>query len=497
MNGDVTDFELWDPDGLGPQPLNLVAAGYFAAVDEQDIRNVATWDGTSWYRVGTGVTGGFPVPGTFTLAVLPDNTLVAGGNFTAAGGVSAARIARWNGSAWSAFGSGFNNNVLATAVLPSGSLVAAGSFTASGTTLMNRIATWNGSAWSALGGGVNGPVYCMSVLPNGHLVVGGDFTMAGTIPANRIARWTGSAWVAYGSGMNGDVRVVKPAPDGSLVAGGAFTAAGGVPTGCVARWNAGSWSAIGSGLSGTLNDVAFTPAGGIIAAGGANRSNGLLVGCAAHWNGVTWSPLGEIVPRSFLTCVQMLPSGRLAAGGRFSDPVGDGINRAFFNFGSPAPEIVVQPQSVSKCRSGSAMMQVGANNTPTGYRWQWQQDGNPTAWSDLVEGINQDSQGQPVVRVSGSATPTLTIETLAAFAQVNPRLFRCVATNPCGVANSDGAALSLCVADSDCDSDTDSDDVLGFFTAFDAGDNAADADGDGDTDSDDVIVFFESWESGC
>jgi len=59
------------------------------------------------------------------------------------------------------------------------------------------------------------------------------------------------------------------------------------------------------------------------------------------------------------------------------------------------------------------------------------------------------------------------------------------------------ARAPSCVGDFDGDNDTDSDDVLGFFTAFDAGDNAADADGDGDTDSDDVIVFFESWESGC
>jgi len=54
-----------------------------------------------------------------------------------------------------------------------------------------------------------------------------------------------------------------------------------------------------------------------------------------------------------------------------------------------------------------------------------------------------------------------------------------------------------CVGDFDGDSDTDSDDVLGFFTAFDAGDNAADSDGDGDTDSDDIILFFAAWDSGC
>jgi hypothetical protein len=35
----------------------------------------------------------------------------AGGEFTTAGGVSASRIAKWNGSAWSALGSGVNGKV--------------------------------------------------------------------------------------------------------------------------------------------------------------------------------------------------------------------------------------------------------------------------------------------------------------------------------------------------------------------------------------------------
>jgi len=58
-------------------------------------------------------------------------------------------------------------------------------------------------------------------------------------------------------------------------------------------------------------------------------------------------------------------------------------------------------------------------------------------------------------------------------------------------------AEAPCVGDFDADSDTDSDDISGFFSAWEAGDSAADADADGDTDSDDVIVFFAAWDSGC
>ena len=42
--------------------------------------------------------------------------LYAGGFFTTAGGVSANRIARWDGSIWSALGSGMNQGVAALAV---------------------------------------------------------------------------------------------------------------------------------------------------------------------------------------------------------------------------------------------------------------------------------------------------------------------------------------------------------------------------------------------
>jgi len=62
------------------------------------------------------------------LAVLANGDLVAGGDFTTAGGVSANRIARWNGTSWSALGSGMNGGVNALTTLPDGDLVAGGGF---------------------------------------------------------------------------------------------------------------------------------------------------------------------------------------------------------------------------------------------------------------------------------------------------------------------------------------------------------------------------------
>ena len=51
----------------------------------------------------------------YALAVDASGTLYAGGYFTTAGGVSVKYIAKWDGSSWSALGSGMNNHVFALA----------------------------------------------------------------------------------------------------------------------------------------------------------------------------------------------------------------------------------------------------------------------------------------------------------------------------------------------------------------------------------------------
>lgn len=53
----------------------------------------------------------------------------------------------WNPATdqWSALGTGTNGEVLALAVMPDNTLIAGGRFTACGTTTTSRIAAWNGS----------------------------------------------------------------------------------------------------------------------------------------------------------------------------------------------------------------------------------------------------------------------------------------------------------------------------------------------------------------
>src|SRR5439155_12710388 len=103
------------------------------------VNHIAKWDGSSWSPLGSGTTAPLGDPyyaggSVFALAV-SGSDLYAGGAFITAGGVSANCVAKWNGSSWSALGSGLRgvsySYVYALAV--SGSdLYAGGYFTTAG-----------------------------------------------------------------------------------------------------------------------------------------------------------------------------------------------------------------------------------------------------------------------------------------------------------------------------------------------------------------------------
>ncbi|RLC01235.1 MAG: hypothetical protein DRI57_31365 [Deltaproteobacteria bacterium] len=156
---------------------------------------------------------GWSVPGTgidsSVQALVFDSTdnLYAGGTFSAAGGVSANNIAKWDGTAWAPLGTGMDHSVQALASDSAGNLYAGGHFTTAGGVSANYVARWDGSAWSALGSGMNDilsfyHVKALACDSAGNLYAGGNFTTAGGVSANYVAKWDGSAWSALGPGRN-------------------------------------------------------------------------------------------------------------------------------------------------------------------------------------------------------------------------------------------------------------------------------------------------------
>ncbi|MBX3362444.1 MAG: hypothetical protein KF912_10010 [Phycisphaeraceae bacterium] len=313
MNGLVFDMAAFNV-GSGPA---LYAGGAFTTAGGVTVNRVARWNGSAWSALTSpgdvGVSGA-----VFSVEAFNDGSgpaLYAGGSFITAGGVTVNRIAKWNGSAWSALTGpgdvGLNNSVLKMKVLDDGSgpaLYVGGSFTTAGGVTVNRIAKWNGSAWSALAGpgavGVSGPVRAMAVYNDGSgpaLYVGGEFLSAGGVLADYIARWNGSAWSPVGGGTDAPVRALAVFDDGSgpaLYAAGEFTEAGFRTINRVARWDGVEWTALGGPPFNGVNNVATTlrvfddGTGPALYVGGVfTTAGGVTVNRIAKWNGSSWSPL--------------------------------------------------------------------------------------------------------------------------------------------------------------------------------------------------------------
>jgi hypothetical protein len=211
---------------------------------------ICKWDGTNWSALGTGIA---PAATTVYALAVYNNQLYVGGLFTNAGGVAGAdRIAKWNGSIWSLVGAASavaNNQVNALAVY-NNQLYLGGTFTSAGPTppaACDSICSWNGAAWSALTTGTNNGVSSLAAYKDA-LYVGGNFTLAGGVANTvRIAKWNG-AWSALGTGITtaGSTVSALSVYCGELYVGGSFTTVNGVGIQYIARWNGTTWSNVGS-----------------------------------------------------------------------------------------------------------------------------------------------------------------------------------------------------------------------------------------------------------
>ncbi|MBE2282275.1 MAG: hypothetical protein IAE77_02295 [Prosthecobacter sp.] len=197
---------------------------------------------------------------------------------------------------------GANGNVNALTTDASGNLYVAGEFTAIVNILANRIAKWDGSVWTALGTGLNGTVHALKV-SGGIVYAGGEFTQAGGMSANKIARWDGSSWSALGTGIGGTSpylggpTVLGLEVSGSdLFACGTFTTAGGAPVTNIARWDGSTWNSLGSGTDSIVNTIIMFGSE-LYAGGGFTTAGGVNAPYIAKWNGSTWSPVGGGVDR--------------------------------------------------------------------------------------------------------------------------------------------------------------------------------------------------------
>ncbi|MGA2508274.1 MAG: hypothetical protein ABSF80_12445 [Chitinispirillaceae bacterium] len=276
--------------------------------------------GNPWSALGSGTKGGY-YGVVFALAVDNSGNLYAGGSFDSVGGIAANNIAKWNGSSWSALGSGTSGWVQALAFDNSGNLYAGGVFSTAGGGTVNGIAKWDGNSWSALGSGTNYNVYALAFDNSGNLYAGGCFSTAGGVTAKCIAKWDGNAWSALGSGMNGGIGVVFALAfdnSGNLYAGGSFTTAGGAAANYIAKWNGTAWSTLSAGMNDLVYALAFDNSGNLYASGDFTTAGGVIVNYIAKWDGNAWSALSSGMNITNVLVLASDRSGNLYAGGEFT-----------------------------------------------------------------------------------------------------------------------------------------------------------------------------------
>jgi len=246
-------------DNLG----NLYVGGRFNQAGDLSANNVAKWDGSAWSNLTSGTSGGVFSPGVYALCSDNQNNIYIGGEFTFAGGILVNRIAKWNGSSWSALGSGIGSGldtdiVFSTIVDNSNNLLyAAGTFNTAGGITANNIAVLNlnSSTWSSIGAGSNGRINSLALDNNNNLYVGGLFTNIGGVSANYIARWDGSSWSSLSSPFNVIVNNIT-FKNGKLYACGAFTETGSVNIPRLAVWDGISWTILNVTTNNFITDLA-------------------------------------------------------------------------------------------------------------------------------------------------------------------------------------------------------------------------------------------------
>lgn len=349
-----------------PQILRLLGIGLFAALlsgaltlapsleaqsSVSSSANRITASRAQFAPLGEGVNGdveAIAVNGT-DIYIGGSFILICGNAACDSGNMTANRVAKWNGSAWSMLGNGFDGSVNGLAFNGT-DLIAAGSFGEicgnetcdSGNTIVNHIARWNGAAWTGLDNGVSDGVYALKV-KGGIVYIGGSFTYicgnaacdSGNSTVNNIAKWDGSTWSGVGNGFSDYVSAIAVSGK-KIYAGGHFKEicgngacdSGNSNAHNIAVWNGTSWSAMGMGLSNDPNVIVTS--GSSVYIGGYFSgfctddpcfNNITSMNRITRWDGTSFQPVGNGL--NFTVFDIVLSNGAVIASGGFDVACGN------------------------------------------------------------------------------------------------------------------------------------------------------------------------------
>ncbi len=242
---------------------------------------------------------------------MPNGEIIVGGDFQAAGTVTASGIVRWSPTNQQFFALGAATgfccggwNVRALALLPDGDVLVGGRFNAIGGVNSKNLARWSPASgqWSAVGdirlnSFDDATIYDIKVMPDGDVIIGGQFTYA-SVTARNLVRWRPSTntWTSFTNSAPGIVRTMAFLSDGDLVAAGAAIPSD--PNTAICRFNLTTGAASNMSIvtvSTTIRSVLTLPGGDLAAVGAFTMIGGVDVVNTARWNASTgmWAPMGS------------------------------------------------------------------------------------------------------------------------------------------------------------------------------------------------------------
>ncbi len=303
-------------DVVTVQGASVYLGGEFTQVDTTPANAIARWNGSRWSALGSGIAV-TPATDEGIRAIVEFNgSVYAGGSFSMAGGTAVRNIARWDGQRWAAVGSsallnGGPMSVTSMAVFQ-GKLHVAGRFQFDDGGPVDSIAAWDGQRWSRVGDGiVYGSVSTLRVYRS-ELYAGGEFAAAGGVPARNLARWNGASWAAVGAGVSSPIARME-ASDSQLVAA---TYGGYYPT-TVYRWDGDRLTSLPApqgGFFSELRDIA-TWGAEIYFEGVSWSPHGPPTYNSARWNGTQWGAFHSVPQPPIGSSLMAMDAGAISVGG--------------------------------------------------------------------------------------------------------------------------------------------------------------------------------------
>lgn len=315
LPGPVTALTFLD-DGAGA--VLYCAARKFAGSGSQ---GVFRYGQSGWAQIG----GDFPSATSVTCLVVHDGgngpRLIVGGSFVQVGGVSALRVAEWNGTTWNPLGAGLGaaSTITTESIYclrsfdPDGSglqppgLYAGGFISTSGDIPVRQLAKWDGSRWTQVGSGDQfGSVRSLTTsnISGSNLMYVGAESLYG---AHGVTfTWDGSTLSQIPGTVSVDARAMTQYDVGGgprlAFAGFYFSdASGHVPFGGIASWDGAQWysmqsSNVAGGIGAGYNLGVFDEDGPgpqhptLFVSGSIVTAGNVYTSAMARWNGTYWFP---------------------------------------------------------------------------------------------------------------------------------------------------------------------------------------------------------------